>query len=354
MPVSVTTSPVKDLRPGMIVGKAILSENGRVILDENVILNNSRIQLLTVWGVREVHILAGPVPEKPNEILLNNQFIETTHTEIVEAIKGAFEKIRYLREVPVVQMKELASRCIDSLLSTSCVMYQLMAIRDVDDYTFMHSVNVGVTAGITGKWMGFKGEELHELVLAGLLHDVGKTHIPGSILNKPGKLTPSEMNIMKGHARAGFKLLNDDCQLPQSVLQGVLQHHERMDGSGYPDGLRASAICANARIIAVADTLDAMTSNRVYRSAVTPFSVIHEFSSLMFNKLAPEVITVFLDNINASLVGSVVRLSDASTAKVIYIDRSRMDRPTVQTADGQYIALNQRQDLHITDLISCW
>jgi HD-GYP domain-containing protein (c-di-GMP phosphodiesterase class II) len=356
LPVDVRTTciPVKDLQPGMIVGKTILSEAGQVILDENIALNDSLIQLLAAWKITEVHISVPPESENVSELFRKNQSIAATHSEIVETIKTAFEKIRYLREVPIEQLKELAGRCIDSLLSTSCVLYQLVTIRDTDDYTFMHSVNVGVTAGVIGKWMNLSGAPLHDLVLAGLLHDVGKTQIPLPILNKPGKLTPAEMYVMKKHAPLGYELLNEKCQLPETVLSGVLQHHERMDGSGYPENLAADSIGMIARIIAVADTLDAMTSNRVYRAAVTPFSVIHEFSSLMFNKLAPEVITVFLENINASLLGSIVRLSDGSTAKVIYIDKDHLDRPTVQTPDGQYIALGKKRDLQICEILAGW
>lgn len=338
----------------MTVGKTILSDSGQVILDKNMVLNDSLIQLLATWEIQDIDIFAQAAPENISELFMGHQSMAATHGEIVATIKGAFEKIRYLREVPIEQLKDLASRCIDSLLSTSCVVYQLATIRDTDDYTFMHSVNVGVTAGVIGKWLEMSGPALHDLVLSGLLHDVGKTQIPLPILNKPGKLTPSEMQIMKKHAALGFDLLSDNCQLPKAVLHGVLQHHERMDGSGYPGNLNADSIGTIARIIAVADTLDAMTSNRVYRSAVTPFSVIHEFSSLMFDKLAPEVITVFLENINASLLGSIVRLSDGSTARVIYINKARLDRPTVQTADGEYIALVNKKELHIIELLSGW
>ena len=212
---------------------------------------------------------------------------------------------------------------------------------------------MGVISGVIGKWVGLTDDVLQELVLTGLMHDVGKTQIPDSILNKPGKLSDAEMEIMKIHAAHGYRLLKKTCQVPEAVMLGVLHHHERIDGSRYPQKLTGDQLSLNAKIMAVADVHDAMTSNRVYHRGVSPFSVIAEFSSAMFDKLAPEICSVFLNNFKDSLVGSIVRLSDFSAGKVIFIDRQRLDRPIIQTLDGQnYINLMERPDLHIVGVVA--
>jgi len=147
-------------------------------------------------------------------------------------------------------------------------------------------------------------------------------------------------------------LIKNTKQLPQMVMLGVWQHHERLDGGGYPFGLSGKDISTYARIVAIADMYDAMTSNRVYQQAVTPFKVLEELFSEMFNKVDPAISITFLDNLKDSLIGYVVRLSDGSEAKVIYLDKNRLTQPVVKVADGQYIDLGKRKDLSIIEVIS--
>ncbi|MDR3592232.1 MAG: HD-GYP domain-containing protein [Negativicutes bacterium] len=346
--------PVSELSPGMIVGETIVSETGKVMLDENAVLNDTLIRLLFFWGVETIPIKeTGPSRLKfLNTAAAENQAFVATHREITAAVKDAFDKIRCLREVPVQQFAELANRCYSSLVSSPGVMNHLMTIYETDDYTFRHSVNVSIIAGVIGKWLGIMEDLLQDLVLAGMLHDVGKTQIPLSILNKPGKLAGAEMELMKEHAAKGADLLAASCQLPDSVTSAIRQHHERMDGTGYPCRLHGDKISLTAKVIAIADIYDAMTSNRVYRTAVTPFAVAAEFSKDMFAKLAPEICTVFLNNLAQSLIGCTVRLSDASTAKVICINKHHLDRPTLQATDGTFVNLTERRDLTILGIIS--
>jgi len=188
--------------------------------------------------------------------------------------------------------------------------------------------------------------------MSGLVHDIGKTQVPLDILNKPGKLTRDEQDVMQEHATMGLELIKNTKQYPQPVLLGVWQHHERLDGGGYPFGLSGNEISVNARIVAIADMYDAMTSNRVYQKAVTPFKVVEELFDEMFNKVDPTMSLIFLDNIKDSLIGYMVRLSDGSEARVIYLDKNRLSQPVVKVADGQYIDLGKRKDISIVEVLS--
>jgi putative nucleotidyltransferase with HDIG domain len=346
--------PITELSPGMIVGETIVSDTGKVMLDENAVLNETLIRLLLLWGLETVPIKeTGPSRLKfLNNATAENQMFVATHREIAEAVKDAFDKIRYLREVPIKQFADLANRCYSSLVSSPGVMNHLMTIYETDDYTFRHSVNVSIIAGVIGKWLGIREELLQDLVLAGLLHDIGKTQIPLSILNKPGRLTASEMDVMKLHTTKGVELLGATSQMPDSVTSAIAQHHERMDGTGYPGRLHGDKISLPAKVIAIADIYDAMTSNRVYRAAVTPFAVVAEFSKDMFAKLAPEICTVFLNHLTQSLIGCTVRLSDESSAKVVYVNKHHLDRPTLQSLDGTFLNLAERNDLNITEIVA--
>lgn len=126
---------------------------------------------------------------------------------------------------------------------------------------------------VLGKWMGYAGQNLKELILAELVHDIGKTLVLLEILNNPGRLTDIEMEVMKTHTTLGYQMICN-LNIPQSVMLGTLQHHERSDGSGYPLRVGSSKIHEFAKIIAAADIFDAMTSDRVYRAKISPFTVV--------------------------------------------------------------------------------
>lgn len=173
--------------------------------------------------------------------------------------------------------------------------------------------------------------------------------IPVEILNKPGKLTPAEMDFMKTHSMMGYELIKGSSNVSEEVKLGVLQHHERLDGSGYPGGL-SDSIGRIAKIISVADVYDAMTSNRVYRNALSPFFVVQELYNEMFGKLDPSICTVFIYNIREALVGAKVKLSNGSSARIIYLDKRRPAMPLVHTDDGQYLDLEVNNDIEIVEV----
>jgi HD-GYP domain-containing protein (c-di-GMP phosphodiesterase class II) len=213
-------------------------------------------------------------------------------------------------------------------------------------------VNVAVLSGIIGKWMDIRGQDLRDLIFAGLMHDIGKSQTPVAILNKPGKLLPDEMEIMKRHTTKGYYLLKEVPQVPLVVMWAVLQHHERMDGSGYPLRMRGENIHSFARIIAVADIYDAMTSDRVYRRRSTPYHVIENIFRQMFGELDCNVCSNFLFHIKDYMTGSVVLLSDGRQAEIVSPGSFPAGLPLVRTVDGQFLNLEQKRDIKIYGLIS--
>ncbi|MDR3588438.1 MAG: HD-GYP domain-containing protein [Negativicutes bacterium] len=351
-----TTRPcvIGEAIPGMVLARPILSETGKVILNENAVLSDVAIQRLRDWGFQLIHIKEPKIEPTDNVLSLvaERRLFAERHSETVRVLKDAFDRIRFFKELPLTRMTELADQSIENMVNTPGVINYLKDIRNTDDYTFQHSVNVGIIAGVLGKWLGVKGWALREIVLAGLLHDIGKTQIPLEILNKAGRFTPAEREVMQEHATFGYELVKQTNQLSREVLLGIWQHHERMDGLGYPFGLANNEISTCAKILAVADTYDAMTSNRVYQNAVTPFKVVEEVFSELFNKLDPAICLTFLENLKDSLIGYVVRLSDGQEARVIYLDKVRPVQPVVKIAGGDYIDLEKRRDLSIIEVIS--
>ena len=274
------------------------------------------------------------------------------YKDTVDLVKTAFKSISLFREVPVARMQELANEKIDPLVDAPGVMNHLLMIRHTDDYTFEHSVNVAVLSGVIGKWMGLKGQNLRDLIFAGLMHDIGKSQVPPEILNKPGKLSAEEMDIMKRHTIQGYYLLKEVPRTPLVIMWSVLQHHERMDGSGYPLHLRGSNIHEFARIISVADVYDAMTSDRVYRRRTTPYHVVEALFRQMFNVLDPVVCSKFLYHVKDFMTGNIVMLSDGRQAEIVHPGAFPAGLPLVKTTDGQFINLEQKRDITIYGLIS--
>ena len=346
---------LSELQAGMIVAELMTSEDGKTILGEGTVLTDNRIRLLQQWGVNRVSVL---VPEIRTETELSLPWsfdraaFNAYYKETVDLVKTAFNSISLFREVPVSRMQELANEKIDPLVDAPGVMNHLLMIRHTDDYTFEHSVNVAVLSGIIGKWMGIRGQDLRDLIFAGLMHDIGKSQIPADVLNKPGKLSPDEMEIMKMHTTKGYYLLKEVPKVPLVVMWAVLLHHERMDGSGYPLRLRGANIHEFARIIAVADIYDAMTSDRIYRRRTTPYHVIEDLFRQMFDILDPIVCTKFLYHVKDYMTGTIVMLSDGRQAEIVHPGSFPAGLPLVKTADGQFLNLEQKRDVSIYGLIS--
>jgi HD-GYP domain-containing protein (c-di-GMP phosphodiesterase class II) len=198
--------------------------------------------------------------------------------------------------------------------------------------------------------MGMREEESILLTAAGILHDIGKTRTPPEILNKQGKLTDEEFEEMKRHVVYGYRILENQ-SIPQDVKLGALMHHEKIDGMGYPMGLKGGRINRFAKIISICDIYDAMTANRVYRGKICPFDVIRTFERRVYGELDTECLLVFLRNIAYSFVGTWVKLNDGRVAEVLFINSSNLSKPIVRVENGDLIDLSTNNDLIIASVV---
>lgn len=213
-------------------------------------------------------------------------------------------------------MAEVAENIVMNLLDKDQYLFQMIDLRDYNNYTYSHSLYVGILSVILGRHIGLPVDTLESLAICGLFHDIGKIHIPLEILDKPGPLTDEEFELMKQHPRLGYDNLSKNTIIPPMTLQGILTHHERFNGSGYPQGLSGKDIPLFGRIIAIADVYDALISARTYRKAWSPkkiFDYMIGYADIHFD---PELLTAFLKCTSAYPVGTMVQLSDGSTAVV--------------------------------------
>lgn len=210
----------------------------------------------------------------------------------------------------------------------------LTDIRKHSDYLYGHCVDVGVFAIVIGTAMGLSKEDIYILGIGGLLHDYGKTTISDAILEKCGPLTPDEFELVKTHPSAGYNILRTETKVDSRIALMALQHHERPDGKGYPWGIKGEEIHLLARVVAVADVYDALTTDRVYRPAVAVFQAIRTISSCSGTQFDPRVVEAFKRVTVPFYIGSGVQLNNGVSGAVLRINSSNPSRPVVWTREG--------------------
>lgn len=370
----------KDLLPGMVTAIPVRTKRGQLIINPNVELTRTLISRLEFYGIASVQItenkqVATPMetPKDPayfpakSPVSAPSPVSDASYSQKLKSspefkrfqvdftlrsqdLKNCFDA--YLSDGGTVNKEELLSKTI-SLVSpkqtTLDVFDMLHNMRQVNDSTYAHSLNVAIISRIIGKWLHFSNEELDTLTLAGLLHDIGKTKIPDEVLNKDGKLTDEEFQMIRNHPKYGYDILKSQ-PLNSHIKKAALMHHERCDGSGYPMGLTMEEIDDYALIIAIADVYDAMTAARSYRAPLCPFEVIAEFEKDGLQKYKPKYILTFLENIANAYQNNRVMLSDGTSARIVLLNHRRLSKPLVQLDDGACIDL-EKSPLYIKAII---
>lgn len=232
-----------------------------------------------------------------------------------EAVMEMFSEARMGQSVNMLKNSALATQITESVIRNPDALISMARLKTADDYTYMHSVAVSALMVALAKQLGFDDENLHRAAMAGLLHDIGKAHSNLEILNKPGSLTDAEFAHMKHHPIAGYELLRHSVQ-DQEVLDACRHHHERLDGTGYPDGLKGEQIGQLARMNTICDVYDAITSDRPYKKGWSPAIAIQHMAKWRGNHLDAHLFGAFVKTLGVYPIGSLVRLSNGELAVV--------------------------------------
>ncbi|MBU1231204.1 MAG: HD-GYP domain-containing protein [Proteobacteria bacterium] len=270
------------------------------------------------------------------------------YSDALDYVKTFVDGVRKGTDINLSQATALVDSFIESVFRNESAAVTLFKLRGFDEYTYTHSLNVSILAVLLGKHLGLDKAALLNLGLAGLLHDAGKARVPTEILNKPGRLTESEFEVVKIHPLESVKILRRQKDMPVEVLRAVLEHHERHDGSGYPQGLKGEAIGSLSRIIAVVDVYDALTSQRVYKEAMAPTKALGMMFQWRGQQFAAQDIDNFIRCIGVFPVGSFVRLSGGEFAVVSGINAQRPTRPEVK------VVLDARMRPQLPRLLNLW
>jgi putative nucleotidyltransferase with HDIG domain len=338
---------INDCKSGMTVAEDIYNEYGAVMIPEGTVLEEYIIDRIKRLGIERLRIYdeTGEMVEVSGSELFRAQYRENVAT-----VKSVLHDISAGKQIDTQRIDQTTRSILARINENSEIVSCLNEMRSTDEYLYSHSVNVALLCMLIGKWMKFDYLKLRALTTAGFLHDIGKSRIPDEILNKPGPLTDEEFEEIKKHPVHGFKIAEDAKGLSDDILKGILMHHEREDGSGYPFGLKGDKIHEFGKIVAVADVYDAMTSTRVYRDKQCPFDVIESISIDHFNTLDNKITNVFLRNIASYYLGESVILSDGTIGEIVYINPFNISKPIIKSQDT-YIDLVVQKGLKIRALI---
>ncbi|MYL49027.1 HD domain-containing protein [Halobacillus litoralis] len=328
------------LLPGAVLAKTIYNESGQALLQQGVAFTPRIIERLKSFDITYVYIEDG----RTSDIIADSPLSEKTRMKAIHSIKQSFSTIhhsvlsehRYVLEETGKEMRGVVRSLIRELRNHGEVMSLLSDVCTHDDYIFTHSLNVTMYALALGKELNLTSPRIEELGLGAILHDVGKMNVPREILLKPGRLTGDEFEAIQTHAEAGFEILRQSPNIPLLAAHCAYQHHERMDGSGYPRGIKSDDIHLFGKILAIADVFDAVTSNRVYREAMLPhegLEILYSGSGSLFDQ---SMVEAFRRCIAVYPNGLSVQLDDGRDAIVVKQNPNLCDRPVVReiNSDG--------------------
>ncbi|MGI6142674.1 MAG: HD-GYP domain-containing protein [bacterium] len=321
-----------NLQPGMILGKSIINAEGTVLLAAGVKLTPRYIHRLQNLGISTVYIwdertadldFRGPLRDE------TRLRAASTLRQVMTELEGDLERTTVLAN-KLPQIATVVDDILNDLLSSNKLIIDFLEIKTMDDYTFFHSVNVCVLALILGMRLGLEEEKLKELGIGSLLHDIGKTRIPAEIVAKPGPLTVTEWETMQKHTSLGFEILRKSNELPLPAAHVSYQHHERYNGTGYPRQLRGEEIHLYARLTAVCDVFDALTSDRSYRHRFLPHEALEYILGGSNTHFDFAVVKEFARCVAMYPLGTKVRLNNGTQGIVIQVPPQAPQRPVLR------------------------
>ena len=335
--------------PGMRVAETITNRFKAVVVYEGAVLDDHMINKLIYLGYQKLRVFAD------SEKIIEQHTKEAVfkeYKENISAMKSVLRDISEGKNLDMPTISKVSNLMYDRIGNFVGVFACLNQLRDADEYTYSHCLNVAFICIFIAKWLNFEEEQLKAILQAGLLHDVGKCRISDRILNKPSSLTEDEFNQMKKHPVFGYNILEKVSEVRQTTALAALEHHEKINGKGYPLGLTDNKIHLYGKITAIADIFDAMTSNRVYHKKSSPFQVFSTLEDLMYGSLDPQLVLVFLKNLAGYYIGDRVKLSDGAEGVVVYINPRSISKPVIQTNDG-LMNLEERpfNELYISDIL---
>ncbi len=355
----------EELKKGMIVADDVYTLSNMLIIQKKSIVNEKMLSKLRMYNIPALNVMdiandSALSSDDDVRVMTQTEKLRATDdfkffrkefsaasAELEKCLRRAASSGMSLEDLDII--KDITDKMLDNSLKLPHIFDMLHAMRDSSDSVYSHSINVAVISAVLGKWLRFSAQDQQLLAMAGMLHDIGKLLIPENILHKAYKLTDKEYEIIKSHTVKGYHLVKS-LSLDAHMKYVVLMHHERCDGSGYPTGIKGDKIDKYAKIAAIADVYDAMTSSRVYRDMICPFDVIDNFEKDGLQLYETEYIMTFLKNIANTYIHSQVRLSNDVVGEIIMLNSNKLAKPVIK-AGRTFIDLSKEPDLKIDEIL---
>jgi len=325
---------LKFVKPRMRLAKTIFSSDGRILLAAGIELNERYIQRLRELGISGAYVEDGIT----DDILIEDIVSDKTRIEAMHSIRNIMEEIDIEKcvdeeakeRIKIDVARDTVSKILDDLSLNRELIVSLLDLRTYNDYTFAHSVNVTILSLVLGTALSLNELEIKDLGVGTLLHDIGMARIPKKIYLKSGPLTRGEYEIIKEHPKIGFELLKWNRDISLIAAHIAYQHHEKMNGSGYPRGLSGEKIHRFAQIVMVADVYDALTSDRNYRKRILPHEAVEYLMGGAGTFFSLKVVEAFVRHVAIYPVGVMVRLNSGERGVIAKINKPLLARPLIK------------------------
>ncbi|UII55971.1 HD-GYP domain-containing protein [Cytobacillus spongiae] len=357
----------KELIQGCIVTEDIFGLTNRPILPKKTIIGKEHLEILAAFLIKEVSIEKTLVTGElfvPQDILeeVDSSLEETRQDEELNFTSKFLMAVRdYKKEftgwqsglpVDISKIRSILLPLLESSQENPADIFHLHHLSTKEDYLYQHSLAVGILCGFIAKKLNYNQGDMLQVALAGCLADCGMAKVKTSILTKQSSLTMDEYNEIKYHPTYGYRMIQNIPLLRDVTKVSIFQHHERLDGSGYPLREKGEKIHPFAKIIGVADTFHAMTSERLYRKKQSPFKVLEMMAQEQFGKFDIASIQALASGFINFSIGTRVKLSNGDTAEIMFVDEKSPTRPLVKLIDSeQIIALEKNRQLYIEEVI---
>jgi HD-GYP domain-containing protein (c-di-GMP phosphodiesterase class II) len=346
------------LYDGLVAQDNIYNHSGKLLLvAKGITLNDITLKRLRKFNDSQQNIkVSSELREKliarnqPQRLRQQNFENETGYSAIKYQTMSIIAIAQISDQAPYEQVCDAGTLVLEHLDVTdpSVIFQWINAHKNVDEYLYRHSTNVSVLNGLMGKWLNLNEKEIEELILLGLVHDIGKTRFSADILKRSGEPGSEEYEIVKKHPVCSYEMMGDNSQFSEAIRKGARHHHESMNGTGYPDGLMMDDIPFYSRITAVSNTYDTMVSERSYKNAQSPFKILKRMRTEQFSELDLNLVKLFERQMPTALLGKPVLMSDGSAGIVKYIDDRDIEYPIVEI-NGEIIQTNS--DLYCVSMI---
>lgn len=361
---------VTEVKPGSKIIKDVVTPLGGILFAKGKVILPRDVEILQAFLIQQVEIegtqtedktpetaktVSKPAPAKAGATLSESLLAKTNSTlhdeyeKMLLLIKQSYRSAA-AASLPILELRGQLETLVSHLKDYHVLKFTPRVLHD-EDYNYHNAVLSALTSYKIAQWCGYPQKDWMQAAFAGLLHDIGNVKVDTSLLYKPTPLNRNELDEVRRHTTYGYQLLRNVTAINEGVRLAALQHHEKIDGSGYPLRLEGNQIHFYAKIVAVADIFHAMTLEKAYRKAQSPYLVLEQILTESFGKLDPVIVQTFIQRTTDLYSGTRIRLSDGRHGEIIFTDRSNPTRPMVQV-EGMIVNLMTDRELFIQEIIA--